>query len=63
MRCERVCERVPVKCIVAVHANIECAIAQRTGNTQQDVSIAQLLIVERNSGLLMNLTIDQFRGA
>ena len=57
---ERVEEGVAIKFVVAFDADFQCAIAHRAGDTQQNIAIVDLAIVQRHLPALIHFASGQF---
>jgi hypothetical protein len=62
VRRQRASERVAVKPVVALDADIERAVAQRSRNAEEDIAIRELAPVQRNARALVDFARQQLRG-
>ena len=59
MRGQWIKERVAVKFVVALNADLKGAVAHWAGNAQNDITIVDLAVVQRNLRLLVDFAADQ----
>src|SRR5262245_21638498 len=59
MRGQGIEEGVAVELVMALDADLQRAVAQWTGNTQYDVAVVELAVVQRPLCLLIDLAADQ----